>query len=94
MSLMVEGKASKMKFLAQGTLYTDVIEARAQIMLKTIASHHNVGGLPEDMQFELIELLNTLYKDEVRALVLNLACQTISYGANHSQDQGLPSVSW
>ena len=55
------------KWLAQGTLYTDVIESGTKTA-QTIKSHHNVGGLPEDMQFELIEPLNTLFKDEVRAL--------------------------
>ncbi|WP_163528673.1 glutamine-hydrolyzing GMP synthase [Halobacillus ihumii] len=54
-------------FLAQGTLYTDIIESGTETA-QTIKSHHNVGGLPEDMQFELIEPLNTLFKDEVRAL--------------------------
>ena len=73
-------------FLAQGTLYTDVIESGTETA-QTIKSHHNVGGLPEDMQFELIEPLNTLFKDEVRALELNLACLMQSFGANHSQDQ-------
>ena len=55
------------KWLAQGTLYTDVIESGTKTA-QTIKSHHNVGGLPEDMQFQLLEPLNTLFKDEVRAL--------------------------
>src|SRR5690606_17639125 len=54
-------------YLAQGTLYTDIIES-GTATAQTIKSHHNVGGLPEDMQFELIEPLKTLFKDEVRAL--------------------------
>ncbi len=59
------------KWLAQGTLYTDVIESGTNTA-QTIKSHHNVGGLPEDMQFSLIEPLNTLFKDEVRALGIEL----------------------
>ncbi|MFS1516482.1 glutamine-hydrolyzing GMP synthase [Bacillus sp. SCS-151] len=60
-------KLEGIDYLAQGTLYTDIIES-GTATAQTIKSHHNVGGLPEDMQFELIEPLNTLFKDEVRAL--------------------------
>jgi len=59
------------KWLAQGTLYTDVIESGTKTA-QTIKSHHNVGGLPDDMEFSLIEPLNTLFKDEVRALGIEL----------------------
>lgn len=66
---LVQGE--DIKWLAQGTLYTDVIES-GTTTAQTIKSHHNVGGLPEDMQFSLIEPLNTLFKDEVRALGIEL----------------------
>lgn len=60
-------KLNEIDYLAQGTLYTDVIESGTETA-QTIKSHHNVGGLPENMQFDLIEPLNTLFKDEVREL--------------------------
>jgi len=56
------------KFLVQGTLYPDVIESGGQDGSATIKSHHNVGGLPEDMTLELCEPLRSLFKDEVRSL--------------------------
>jgi GMP synthase (glutamine-hydrolysing) len=56
------------EFLVQGTLYPDVVESGGGTGTANIKSHHNVGGLPDDLQFALIEPLRTLFKDEVRAL--------------------------
>ncbi len=61
-----------MKFLAQGTLYTDIIESSVIGASKTIKSHHNVGGLPEKMNLKLVEPLKEIFKDEVRALGIEL----------------------
>ena len=59
-------------FLVQGTLYPDVVESGGGEGTANIKSHHNVGGLPEDLQFALVEPLRTLFKDEVRAVGLEL----------------------
>jgi GMP synthase (glutamine-hydrolysing) len=62
------GKLRDARYLVQGTLYSDVIESGGSDGAETIKSHHNVGGLPEDLELELIEPLRMLFKDEVRAV--------------------------
>jgi GMP synthase (glutamine-hydrolysing) len=64
----VVGEAGEVEFLVQGTLYPDVVESGGGEGAANIKSHHNVGGLPDDLQFRLVEPLRTLFKDEVRAV--------------------------
>ncbi len=73
-ALVLEARAdaasggASIDFLVQGTLYPDVVESGGGTGTANIKSHHNVGGLPEDLQFTLVEPLRTLFKDEVRAI--------------------------
>lgn len=64
-------KLEGIDFLAQGTIYPDIVESGTKTA-KVVKSHHNVGGLPEDLQFELVEPLYYLFKDEVRACGIEL----------------------
>ncbi len=67
-----DAEGHPVKFLVQGTLYPDVVESGGGTGAANIKSHHNVGGLPEDLQFTLIEPLRALFKDEVRQVGLEL----------------------
>ncbi|AMA75250.1 GMP synthase [Thermus parvatiensis] len=69
---LVAREAGPFRFLAQGTLYPDVIESAGEPGAAKIKSHHNVGGIPEDLKFELLEPFRLLFKDEVRELALLL----------------------
>jgi GMP synthase (glutamine-hydrolysing) len=83
-------KHSGIEFLAQGTLYTDVIESvSVKGPSKTIKSHHNVGGLPDWMKFELVEPLREIFKDEVRALGLELGLPKQMIGRHPFPGPGL-----
>jgi len=63
---------NKVDFLVQGTLYPDIVESGGGSGTANIKSHHNVGGLPDDLEFSLIEPLRTLFKDEVREVGIKL----------------------
>jgi GMP synthase (glutamine-hydrolysing) len=69
---IVSESGGDVRFLVQGTLYPDVVESGGGSGTANIKSHHNVGGLPEDLEFELVEPLRDLFKDEVRAVGTSL----------------------
>lgn len=73
---VIEKAGGKVKYLVQGTLYPDIVESGGGSGTHTIKSHHNVGGLPDDLEFEIVEPLRDLFKDEVRAVGKELGLPT------------------
>ena len=81
-------KLEGIDFLGQGTIYPDIVESGTKTA-KMVKSHHNVGGLPEDLQFELVEPLKQLFKDEVRACGIELGLLMTWFIVSRSRDRDL-----